>query len=143
MDLLLVETAQALMARAAEKSRSDHGRPISVAMCDSHGFLMAFSRSDGAPIRTIQIALSKAYTAIRMDSSTDAFLARLRSEGLEISNFCDPLLTAMPGGALLKNEHGKILGSVGISGLAPKDDQGIANYIAELTCVTAGSGNDT
>ncbi len=139
MDLLLVEHAQALISRAAEKAKEDYGRPISVAICDANGFLMAFSRADGAPVRTIQIAQSKAYTANRMGSSTDAFLARLRSEGLEISSFCDPLLTAMPGGALLKNAQGKLLGAIGISGLAPKDDQCIANDIAELTRVTAGS----
>jgi uncharacterized protein GlcG (DUF336 family) len=132
MDLLSLDYAQGLILRAAEWAKANDGRPVSIAICDANGFLMAFSRMDGAPIRTIQIALGKAYTAIRMGSSTDAFLARLRAEALEIRNFCDPLLTALPGGALLKNSDGVVLASVGISGLAPKDDQRLADYVADL-----------
>ena len=131
MDSMLVEHAQILIQRAAERVRADFGRPISIAICDADGFLTAFSRMDGAPVRTIQIALGKAYTAIRMGTSTEAFLARLRAEELEISNFCDPLLTALPGGALLKNPDGMVLASVGISGLSPKDDQSFADYVAD------------
>lgn len=128
----MIDHAKALIDRAGEKIQNEYDRPISIAICDAYGFLTAFVRMDGAPIRTIQIALSKAYTASRMGSSTDAFLARLRNEDLEISNFCDPLLTALPGGTLLKDSDGKILGSVGVSGLAPKEDQCVAEYVAEL-----------
>lgn len=132
MDTLMIDHAKALIDRAGEKVKGDYGRPICIAICDAHGFLTAFARMDGAPIRTIQIALSKAYTASRMGSSTDAFQARLRNENLEISNFCDPLLTALPGGTLLKDADGKISGAVGVSGLAPKEDQCVAEHIAEL-----------
>ena len=86
----------------------------------------------GAPIRTIQIALGKAYTASRMGSSTEVFLARLRAENMEISHFCDPLLTALPGGALLKDADAKVLAAIGISGLAPKEDQCLADYVADV-----------
>ena len=130
MDSMLVEHAQILIQRATDKVRSDFGRPISIAICDANGFLTAFSRMDGAPVRTIQIAIGKAYTAIRMGTSTDAFLARLRAEEVEISNFCDPLLTALPGGALVEHPDGMVLASVGISGLSPKDDQSVADYVA-------------
>jgi uncharacterized protein GlcG (DUF336 family) len=132
MGLLTMDCANALMGQAREKTHSDYGRPISIAICDAGGFLMAFSRGDGAPIRTIQIALGKAYTASRMGSSTEAFLARLRNEDLEISHFCDPLLTALPGGALLKDGQGQVLGAVGVSGLAPQEDQSTADFAAEL-----------
>jgi len=128
----MIDCAKVLIDRAGEKTQNEYGRPISIAICDAYGFLTAFARMEGAPIRTIQIALSKAYTASRMGSSTDAFLARLRNENLEISNFCDPLLTALPGGTLLKDSDGKVLGSVGVSGLAPKEDQCVAEYVADL-----------
>lgn len=128
----MLEYAKILIGLAGEKAQTEYGRPISIAICDANGFLTAFARMEGAPIRTIQIALGKAYTASRMESSTDSFLARLRAENLEISHFCDPLLTALPGGALLKDANAKVLAAIGISGLAPKEDQCIADYVADI-----------
>jgi len=132
MGLLTIDCAKVLIEGAIEKAQHDYGRPVSIAICDAYGFLVAFARMADVSLRTIQISQSKAYTASRMESSTDAFLARLRKENLEISNFCDPLYTAVPGGTLLKDRDGNILGAVGISGLAPKEDQCVAEYVAEL-----------
>jgi len=135
MGSLTVDGIKILIERAGEKAQLEYGRPISIAICDAYGFLKAFTRMEGAPIRTIQISQSKAYTASRMESSTDAFLTRLRKEELEISHFCDPALTALPGGVILKDADGTILGAVGVSGLAPKEDQCVAEYVADLFCL--------
>ncbi|MBP2641134.1 MAG: hypothetical protein H6Q66_2085 [Firmicutes bacterium] len=132
MSFLTLDCAKVLLERAGKKAQHEYGRPISIAICDPYGLLKAFARMEEAPIRTVQISISKAYTASRMESSTEAFLARLRKEELEISNFCDPLLTALPGGTLLKDTDGNILGAVGVSGLAPADDQCVAEYVADL-----------
>src|SRR3546814_7465263 len=78
---------------------------------------------DGAPVRSIQLAQQKAYTCTRMGSTTDAFLARLRKDDVPIGYFCDPLLTALPGGAVLSDAQGNMIGGVGVSGLAPAEDQ--------------------
>jgi uncharacterized protein GlcG (DUF336 family) len=67
-----------------------------------------------------------------MGVTTDAFLARLRQENISIGYFCDPLLTALPGGAVLTNRQGRVGGAVGISGLAPVDDQAVADEIARF-----------
>src|SRR5690606_12242294 len=98
-------------------------------VCDQHGFLISFWRMDGAPVRSIQIAQQKAYTCARIGTGTDAFLARLRREDIPITYFCDALLTALPGGAVLL-EQGRVLGGVGVSGLAPSEDQAIADQLA-------------
>jgi uncharacterized protein GlcG (DUF336 family) len=41
-------------------------------------------------------------------------------------------MTALPGGSVLKNTDGTIVGSVGISGLTSEEDQQIANHLADL-----------
>ena len=132
MQSLTLELAANYLERAMNKARQDFGRPICVAICDPAGFLIAFARMEGAPLRSIQISQSKAYTAVRMGVSTDALLARLKKEGIEIGYFCDPLMTALPGGNLLKNSAGTLLGAIGISGLAATEDQVITEYVAEL-----------
>ncbi|MDR0576426.1 MAG: heme-binding protein [Candidatus Accumulibacter sp.] len=125
-----LSTAQDLMAQAIEQARREFGRSICVAVCDGQGFLLAFARMPGAPIRSIAIAQGKAYTAARMGVNTDAFLERLHRENLQPGYFCDPLLTGLPGGSVLKNRAGETIGAAGISGLSVREDQVIADALA-------------
>lgn len=125
------QTAQKLLLKAIEKAKSDFERPICVSICDQYGFLLAFARMEGAPVRSIQISQGKAYSAARLGVNTDAFLERLYRENIEASYFCDEKLTALPGGCVLKDGEGNIIGGVGVSGLAAHEDQIISNMIAE------------
>ena len=128
---MTLSTAQNLIARAIEKATSDFKRPICVAVCDAYGFLITFARMDGAPIRSIEISRRKAFTAVRMGVSTDAFLARIQKENIQASYFGDDMLP-LPGGNPLKDASGAIVGGIGISGLAAHEDQVIAEAMAAL-----------
>jgi glc operon protein GlcG len=132
MDILTVDRVRELLNRAAEKIAGDYKRPACVAITDENGFLLGFLRMDGAPVRSIQISQSKAYTAIRLGVPTDVFLERLRKDNLDIQYFCDPQLTALPGGNPLKNRDGRIIGAAGVSGLAPSEDQTITEDLARF-----------
>ncbi|MEO8164643.1 MAG: heme-binding protein [Betaproteobacteria bacterium] len=138
MSTLSLDVARQLMDHALRRAQQDFGRPICVSVCDPQGFLLAFARMQGAPVRSIQISQGKAYTAARMGVSTAAVLARLQNEGIEIGYFCDPLLTALPGGSALKDESGTLVGAIGVSGLTSAEDQLITDGIAEL--VRSGAG---
>ena len=129
---LTLNLARKLIELGKEKATKDFGRPICIAIGDEAGSLLTFDRMEGAPVRSIRISQQKGYTAIRMGASTDTFLKRLQQDKLEISYFCDPELTALPGGNLLKDKSGKIIGYVGVSGLALSEDQSITEYIASL-----------
>lgn len=123
------ELARRILDASVEKAAGEYGRPICVSVCDETGLLMAFFRMDGAPLRTISIAQQKAYTALRMGSTTQAFLERLRREQVEMSYFGDPGFTALPGGAPIL-AGGRIVGAVGVSGLKPVEDQALADQLA-------------
>jgi len=135
---LTIESANPLLDRAMAKATQDFKRPICVAVCDPQGFLLAFSRMDGAPLRSIRISQCKAYTAARMGVTTEAFLARLRREQIEIGYFCDADLTALPGGSVLKDISGTVVGAIGVSGLTSAEDQQITDAVAELVKAAAG-----
>lgn len=132
MNSLGIEAAQRLVAEAIAKARADYGRPICVAVCDGQGFLVAFAKADGSPVRSIEISQGKAYSAARMGVATEAFLERLHREKIEVSFFCDSRLTALPGGAVLKDGSGRVLGGIGISGLTSAEDQIVANAVAAI-----------
>ena len=132
MQGLTLDAANKCLEHAVSKTQSEFKRPICVAVCDAYGFLVAFSRMDGAPIRSIAISQQKAHTATRMGMSTDAFLGRLRADDIDIRYFCDPLMTALPGGNLLRDKNGTVVGAVGVSGLKPAEDQVITEHVASL-----------
>jgi glc operon protein GlcG len=139
MPQLTLELAQTLAAQAMAKATKDYGRPICVAVCDDKGFLMAFARMAGAPVRSVQISQGKAYSAARMGVTTEALLARLHREQIQVGYFCDPLLTALPGGSPLKGADGALAGAIGVSGLTSAEDQTITDAMAAEFAATRGS----
>nr|WP_321985384.1 heme-binding protein [uncultured Lichenicoccus sp.] len=125
MDL---EHAQILAHRAIEAA-ARFGKPICVAICDERGLLLAFLRMDGAPARSVELSQNKAYSAARLGTTTAAFHARMLSENMPASYFCDTRLTGMPGGSAVVAAGGSVAGGVGISGLLPVQDQEIADLL--------------
>jgi len=132
MDIVSLESAQKIVAEALKKASADYKRPICVSVVDKNGFLVAFARMDGTPLRSIEISRRKAFTAVRMLMPTDQFLKLLTEKNLQASYFGDDTLTALPGGNPLKDASGNVLGGVGVSGLAPSEDQAITEAMAEL-----------
>jgi glc operon protein GlcG len=139
MHMLGIEEAQRLVSDAIAKARAACGRPVCVAVCDAQGFLVAFARADGAPVRSIAISQGKAYSAARMGVSTEAFLERLHREKIEASYFCDERLTALPGGAAIGDTSGRVLGGIGISGLTSAEDQIVASAVAAAAAARRGA----
>jgi glc operon protein GlcG len=122
-----LELAQRVLHHCLAQAKTRFGKPVCAAVCDANGFLIAFARADGAPLRSIALSQQKAYTAARMGVTTTAFLERLRREDIAIGYFCDALLTALPGGALLEDGTPGVIGALGISGLDPAEDQVLAD----------------
>jgi glc operon protein GlcG len=132
MDGLTLKQANELIRIAIEMAVADYRRPICAAVCDPSGFLTAFQRMEGTPLRSIAISQGKAYSAARMQVNTDALFARMHRENITPAYFCDEKITALPGGSILKNAGDAVIGSVGISGLTSEEDQLIANHLADL-----------
>ena len=89
------ELAQKMVDKAVAKAR-EIGVSENVAILDDGGNLKAFSRMDGAPILSIEIAQNKAYTAL----------------------FGVPTLSrvAAYGGGFPIKVDGEIVGAIGVSG---------------------------
>ena len=132
MDIVSLESAQKIVAEAMKRATADYKRPISVSVVDKYGFLVAFGRMDGVPLRSIEISRRKAFTAVRMLMPTEQFHKLLTEKNFQAGYFGDDTLTALPGGNPLKDASGNVLGGVGVSGLAPSEDQVITEAMAEL-----------
>ena len=124
--------AQAILDKGLAMARGDRGKPVVIAVSDPNGDLVAFARMDGAPVRSVRLAINKSYTAARALSSTADLAQQLRQHGRDVLVYGDPSFSLFPGGAPIRFGDGTIIGAVGISGRIPEDDQRLADAIALL-----------
>ncbi len=132
MRTILLDDALHATMEAERLARADGGLPVCLCVTDGSGDLLAFVRMDGAPERLVPIVIAKAYTAVRMRATTEAFRKRLLDGGLTLNDFCDPLLTSLPGGVPLLAEDGRFVAAVAVSGRALADDAALAATYARL-----------
>lgn len=132
MSHLTLGLARDLIDQAMAHATQHFKKPVCVSVCDASGLLLAFVRMEGAPPRSVAISQGKAYSAARMGASTQAVLERLHREQIEIGYFCDPQLTALPGGSPLKDREGVLRGAIGVSGLTSAEDQQVTDHIATV-----------
>ena len=99
--------------------------PVSIAVVDDHGELVACLAMDGAARDTLENARRKAYTAARSDAtSTRALAEKVRGAPTELASF-DPQFSFFHGGVAVLVD-GRRVGAVGVSGLPGAEDERLA-----------------
>jgi glc operon protein GlcG len=132
--LSLHDAQKILAAIVAELER--RGRGAAVAVADHHGELIAFARTDGCPLPSIQIAINKAFTAARERRPSRAVGDSSRVEGFPMTNFGDPRYVGWGGGVPIVHER-RAIGAVGVSGLPEEEDMALAEI--GLQALTQGA----
>ena len=113
-----------------QEMSKEGGRPVSIAVVDSHADLLHFTRLDGAPERSILLASNKAYTAARWGRDS-VELAKMLAEGnRELSWYGDSRLTAIGGGVVIRDKQKNCIGAVGVSGRTMEEDMALASRVA-------------
>jgi len=135
---LTLSDAQIVMAGAEAKSR-EIGVDMDIAVTDDSGSLLMFHRMDGGKITSIDVAISKAFTAAAARKSTRAY-GEVSGPGgpafgIHVSNQGRFMIVA--GGLPLFVEE-EILGGVGCSSGTPDQDEvvaqaGIDAFLESLT----------
>lgn len=100
-------------------------KSAAIAVVDAHGELLAFFRTDGCPLPSINIAINKAFTAARERTKTSVLGDRSREENFPMTNFGDLRYISFGGGVPI-NHKGVTIGAVGVSGLTSEEDEQLA-----------------
>lgn len=122
-------TASKIIDAALTLARNRKLRPMTVAVLDSGGDLVAFKREDGTGIRRYDVVIGKAYGALVMNRSSRAISAIAERAPLFIQTLAMATggrVIPTPGGVLIINRDGRIVGSVGSSGDEADADEAIA-----------------
>ncbi len=122
-------TASTIIEAALRLARSRNLRPMTVAVLDSGGDLVAFKREDGTGIRRYDVVMGKAFGALVMnrpsrDIGKIAERAPLFIQSLAVAT--EGRLIPTPGGVLIKDKEGRIVGAVGSSGDEADADEACA-----------------
>jgi uncharacterized protein GlcG (DUF336 family) len=118
--------ASTIVDVALKKGRETNCAPVSVAVLDAGGHLVAFKREDKSGILRFDIAFGKAWGALGMGFGS----RELAERAVKAPLFIDALTTiskgrlvANPAGVLIKDAAGNVLGAVGISGDTSDKDE--------------------
>jgi uncharacterized protein GlcG (DUF336 family) len=117
--MLTLEQASIIVDKALEKGRERGFKPLTVAVLDSGGHLTALKREDGSSLLRPEIASGKAWGALGMGFGGREFARRAAANPVFIqalSAASGGRIIPVPGGVLIRDRSGAILGAVGISG---------------------------
>ena len=124
-----LERAKQVMA-AAEAEAKKRNWKMNIAVVDTNGELVHFSRMEGAQIASGTISVGKARTAARFRRESRLFYNAFETGHPYVSTL-DPTLVASPGGFPLV-DGGKLIGAVGCSGGTGDQDAAICKAGAEV-----------
>ncbi len=139
MDRLTLEAAATIVDTALAKGRETGCAPLTVAVLDAGGHLVALKREDGSGIMRADIAFAKAWGALGLGvpSRVLADLAEKMPQNMQtFAVISGGRLFAAPGGVLIRNEEGGIFGAVGVSGdVSDKDEVCAVHGVSEARLV--------
>ncbi|MBO0764308.1 MAG: heme-binding protein [Hyphomicrobiaceae bacterium] len=121
-----LEDAQRIVATALATARARSFKPLAVAVLDARGALRALAAEDGTSLKRSEIAIGKAHGCLAMGvgSRRLAAMAAERPYFLAaVTHAVGGSMIPVPGGALIKDAAGALVGAIGISGDTSDNDE--------------------
>ena len=123
--MMSLDKARMIIAGARAKGREMGLKPLSVVVLDAGGHVLAFEREDGASPGRFGIAQGKAYGCIMLGIAGEAQMARADAQAYfmaAMNGAFDGKVVPVPGGLLVRNEAGDVVGAVGVTGDTSDND---------------------
>ena len=119
MSALTLALSQQVIAGTLAEARSRGARPLAVVVLDAGGHPVALAREDGASFYRDRIAAAKARGALGMGSDTRDLAQRAAGNPVFFQSLAVAVggdIAFSPGGVLLRDATGAVIGAVGVSG---------------------------
>lgn len=117
--------ARTIIRKALEKGREMELKPLSVVVLDAGGHVQAFEREDGAAPGRFAVAHGKAYGSVMLGIAGTAQMARAEQQAYfmgAVNGLYGGQLVPVPGGVLLRDRKGAVIGAVGVTGDTSDND---------------------
>jgi len=123
---LTLDIARKILDVALAKSVEKKLKPLVVAVLDARGCIKALAAQDGTSLLRSEIAHGKAYGALATGMGSRALFKRAQEQPYFVSavnTLARGALVPVPGGVLIQDGSGALLGAVGISGDSSDNDE--------------------
>jgi uncharacterized protein GlcG (DUF336 family) len=142
MTSLSLHQAEGIVDAGLERARELGLKPLTIAVLDAGGHLVAFKRQDRSGILRPDIAQGKAWGALGMGLGGRALAQRAEMAPAfftSLASVSHGRIVPVPGGVLIRAD-GDIVGAVGISGDYPDNDEACAVFGIERVGLVADTG---
>ena len=133
------------IAQEAVKKASKLGlNPLAVVVLDDRASLRICLNQDGTSIHRHRVAHGKANAAMSLGMGSRSLGSRAEEQAYfvdAVGRMMDGDFIPVPGGVLIRNSDGAILGSVGISGDTSDNDEAVAIAAIESVGLVADTGS--
>ncbi|KIN61460.1 GlcG protein [Sulfitobacter noctilucae] len=117
--------ARTIIRKALEKGRELGFKPLSAVVLDAGGHVQAFERDDGAAPGRFAIAHGKAYGSVMLGMAGTAQMKRAEDQAYfmaAVNGVYGGQVIPVPGGLLLRDKKGAVIGAVGVTGDTSDND---------------------
>lgn len=122
---ITLRKARTIIRGILAKGRELEMKPLSAVVLDAGGNVKAFEREDGASPGRFAIAHGKAYGSVMLGIAGRAQLARAEAQPFfmgAINGLFGGQVVPVPGGVLVRDARGNVLGAVGVTGDSSDND---------------------
>nr|WP_218852095.1 heme-binding protein [Nocardioides panaciterrulae] len=124
-----METARRIVAGARAHAREAGLKPLTVVVLDGGGHVVAVEREDGSSNKRFEVGFGKAHGALSLGMGSRSLMARAEQQPFFIAAVTSAVggaLVPVPGGVLVRDAEGTLLGAVGITGDTSDNDEAAA-----------------
>ena len=132
-----------LIEGALAEGRALDLKPLSVVVLDPRAAMVAMMSEDGVSQMRARIAHGKANAAIALGMGTRALMNRAEQQAYfiqAVNGVAGGDMVPVPGGVLIQDQEGTLLGAVGISGDTSDNDEAAAIAGIEAAGLNAVTG---
>ena len=143
MTSINLDQARTIVASALAHGRAQAMQPLAVLVLDAGGHAIAFEREDGASNLRFQVADGKAYGALGLGIGSRALFNRAQEQPYfvqAVNGAFGGRLIPVPGGVLVRDVTGALIGAIGVSGDNSDNDEAAAIAGIEATGLVADPG---
>lgn len=143
MSMLNLNIASRISSRALAVGREISAAPLTVVVLDAGGHMISLQREDGASLLRPQIAIGKAWGALALGKGSRLIAADAQQRPAfigAVNALAEGRLVPAPGGVLIRDEHGEVIGAIGITGDTSDIDEQCAVSAVESVGLKADAG---
>jgi uncharacterized protein GlcG (DUF336 family) len=124
-----LETARTVVAGARAHARQAGLKPLTVVVLDDGGHVVVVEREDGSSTKRFEIGFGKAHGALSLGMGSRSIMGRAEQQPYFIAAVTSAVggsLVPVPGGVLVRDAQGALLGAVGVTGDTSDNDEAAA-----------------